>query len=98
MTVFKCRRMVAVSIALAAAACLRVQPAAAQELEPRAYSNLPIGLNFLALAYAHSKGGLSTDPALPVEDAHLKIDTGVLAYVRSLDLWGRSGKLDVILP
>jgi hypothetical protein len=98
MTVFKCTRSFAVSVAISGAAWLPAPAAMAQELEPRAYSNLPIGLNFLAAAYAHSKGGLSTDPSLPVEDAHLKIDTGVLAYVRSLDLWARSGKLDVILP
>jgi hypothetical protein len=74
-------------------------PAAqAQELEPRAYSNLPMGLNFLALGYAHSQGGLSTDPSLPLTDAHLKIDTGVIAYVRGIDLWGNSGKFDVIAP
>ena len=74
-------------------------PAAhAQELEPRAYSNLPMGLNFLAAGYAHSKGGLSTDPSLPLTDAHLKIDTGVVAYVRGVDFWGNSGKVDVIAP
>jgi hypothetical protein len=74
-------------------------PAAhAQELEPRAYSNLPMGLNFLATGYAHSQGGLSTDPSLPLTDAHLKIDTGVVAYVRGMDLWGNSGKFDVIVP
>ena len=28
----------------------------------------------------------------------MKIDTGLLAYVRSLDFWGRSGKVDVIVP
>ena len=70
----------------------------AQELEPRAYSNLPMGLNFLATGYAHSQGGLSTDPSLPLTDAHLKIDTGVVAYVRGIDLWGNSGKFDVIVP
>jgi hypothetical protein len=69
-----------------------------QELEPRAYSNLPMGLNFLAAGYAHSQGGLSTDPSLPLADAHLKIDTGVVAYVRGVDLWGNSGKVDVIVP
>ncbi|MDN3918979.1 transporter [Roseateles violae] len=73
-------------------------PAAAQELEPRAYSNLPTGLNFLIAAYAHSRGGLSTEPSLPVEDAHLQIDTALIAYARSLDLWGRSGKVDLIVP
>jgi hypothetical protein len=70
----------------------------AQELEPRAYSNLPMGLNFLAAGYAHSKGGLSTDPSLPLTDAHLQIDTGVVAYVRAIDFWGSSGKFDVIAP
>ena len=72
--------------------------ASAQELEPRAYSNVPIGLNFLAVGYAYSKGGLATDPSLPVEDAHLKINTGLMAYVRSLDFWGQSGKVDIIVP
>ncbi len=57
-----------------------------------------MGLNFLATGYAHSQGGLSTDPSLPLTDAHLKIDTGVVAYVRGIDLWGNSGKFDVIVP
>lgn len=70
----------------------------AQELEPRAYINTPVGLNFLLAAYAKSEGGLSTDPALPVDDAELNIDTVIAAYVRSLDLWGNSGKVDVIVP
>jgi len=87
------------SAILLGAACLLVPLAAsAQELEPRAYSNVPIGLNFLAVGYAYSKGGLATDPSLPVEDAHLKINTGLMAYVRSLDFWGRSGKVDIIVP
>jgi len=87
------------SAVLLGAACLLVPLAApAQELEPRAYFNVPIGLNFLAVGYAYSKGGLATDPSLPVEDAHLKINTGLMAYVRSLDFWGQSGKVDIIVP
>ena len=83
---------------MALLAGLLTQAADAQELEPRAYSNLPMGLNFLAAGYAHSQGGLSTDPSLPLTDAHLKIDTGVVAYVRGIDLWGNSGKFDIIAP
>lgn len=92
-------RWAAPVLAKLAALCLLV-PAlvSAQEIEPRAYTNLPVGLNFLAVGYGQSTGGLSTDPSLPVEDAKLRIHTGVVAYVRSLDLWGRSGKVDVILP
>ena len=68
------------------------------ELEPRAYSNAPVGFNFLVLGYAYSHGAMSTEPTLPLSNAQLKIDTAVLAYARSLDLWGKSGKLDLILP
>jgi hypothetical protein len=72
--------------------------AEAQELEPRAYSNSPIGFNFLVAGYAYSQGGLSIDPALLVQDAKLKIHSGVFAYARVVDLWGMSGKLDVVVP
>jgi len=72
--------------------------ACAAELEPRAYANAPIGMNFLIAGVAFSEGGLSTDQASPIQDAHLNIDTGVLAYARSLDVWGKSGKFDVIMP
>jgi hypothetical protein len=84
----------ALGLGLVLAACT----AGAQELEPRAYSNAPVGLNFLIAAYGHSQGGLATDPSLPLEDAHLKIDSTILAYARTLDLWGKLGKFDVILP
>jgi hypothetical protein len=77
---------------------LAFPPARAAELEPRAYSNAPVGLNFLIAGYAKSEGGLSTDPASPIQDAHLNINTGVLAYARSLDVGGKSGKIDIIMP
>ena len=70
----------------------------AAELEPRAYANAPVGLNFLAAGYVYSEGGLSTNSASPIQDAHLIIHNGVIAYARSLDVWGKSGKFDVIVP
>jgi hypothetical protein len=70
----------------------------AQALEPRSYANLPIGMNFLIAGYSYSHGGLVTDPSFPLEDAELKINTGVLAYTRSLELSGKSAKFDVVLP
>ncbi len=70
----------------------------AAELEPRAYANAPVGLNFLAAGYAYSEGGLSTSPSSPIKDAQLRIHTEFLAYARTLDVWGNSGKFDVVLP
>jgi hypothetical protein len=29
----------------------------AQEIEPRSYSNAPVGMNFLIAGYAYSRGG-----------------------------------------
>jgi hypothetical protein len=70
----------------------------AGEIEPRAYVNTPVGMNFLLGGWANSDGGLSTSGSSPIKDAQLKTNTEVLAYARSLDVWGKSGKFDVILP
>ena len=70
----------------------------AQDLEPRAFANTPVGLNFLIGGYAYSKGTVGTDASVPLEDTEVTLNSAVLAYVRTLDLWGRSGKFDVILP
>jgi hypothetical protein len=70
----------------------------ASEIEPRAYVNTPVGINFLLAGYAYTDGGLSTAGSSPIKDAQLKMNTGVLAYARTLDVWGKSGKFDVIVP
>ncbi len=69
-----------------------------QQLEPRAYANAPVGLNFLIAGYAHSSGGLSTDPALPLTDEKFTLQTLILAYLHAFDAWGKSAKFDVVLP
>lgn len=93
-----CHRRLVLRATLAILLVTAVAQAQAQELEPRAYSNAPVGFNFLITGYAHSQGGLSLDPSLPVEDAKLKIDSGLFAYARALDLWGKSGKFDIVVP
>ena len=70
----------------------------AQDLEPRAYVNTPVGLNFLIAGYGYLAGGVATDPALPLENADIKVHSALLAYARSLDVWGMSGKVDVVVP
>ena len=72
--------------------------ASAQDIEPRAFSNAPTGVNFLIAGYGFTRGGLSLDPAVPVTDPQLHTSTALLAYARELDLWGMSGDFDVIAP
>ena len=83
------------------AACVLAASASvarAQSIEPRAYSNAPVGVNFLLAGPYYTRGGLSFDTSLPVTDPQLKTSNAVLGYARALDLWGKSGKFDVIVP
>jgi hypothetical protein len=70
----------------------------AQEIEPRAYSNAPIGVNFLVAGYVYTQGGLAFDSALPVTAPELDTSSAVIGYARVIDFWGRSGKIDAIVP
>jgi Putative MetA-pathway of phenol degradation len=74
------------------------QDAIAQELEPGAYQNAPVGLNALYAGYGRSRGNVLFDAALPVEDVQATVDVVALAYLRTLSVAGRSGKLDVQVP
>jgi hypothetical protein len=72
--------------------------ARAQSIEPRAYSNAPVGVNFLIQGVALTRGGLAFDSSLPLTDPSLATSSAVLGYARTLDLWGKSGKFDVLVP
>jgi len=73
-------------------------PAAAQDLEPRAFSPAPTGLNFVALGYGYSWGNVLFDPAIPIEDGEAKVSTVLAAYVRTINFFGMSGKVDAVVP
>ena len=70
----------------------------AQELEPRSLTNVPVGLNFIVAGYGYGFGNTLLDPALPLEDLKSDVHTFFAAYVRAINFFGMSGKLDVIIP
>lgn len=70
----------------------------AQELEPRSQAGAPVGVNILIFSYAYSDGNILLDPALPVEGAEAKINSLVMGYATTLNLFGRLAKFDVIVP
>jgi len=88
-------RRFAVSLALSACWAALCQ---AQEIEPRAYSPSPVGVNFLIAAGAHSEGGVLTDPSLPVSNIDAKIDALVAGYGRTFSFFGRSANAALALP
>jgi outer membrane putative beta-barrel porin/alpha-amylase len=69
-----------------------------QSLEPRAYSNIPAGLNFALAGYLYTQGSVGTDASLPIKDFTVRTNGPIVAYVRTLDVWGQSGKVDLIVP
>lgn len=91
-------RSVYLHIAVTALTAGAFSVAHAQDIEPRAYSNAPVGVNFLLAGYAYTEGALPFDASLPVKNAQLKTSSGLLAYARVIDLGGMSGKFDAIVP
>ena len=75
-----------------------ITDAKAQDAEPRLYTNAPVGLNFLILGHLYSEGKIAFDPSSSITDAEFHSNTEALAYVRTLDIGGKSAKFDVILP
>ena len=72
--------------------------ASSQDLEPRAYANLPKGTNVLALGYGYNKGNLLLDASLPIKD--FKINTQIFAvnYIRSFSLAKKLARVQVTVP
>src|SRR3954471_2835183 len=96
------RRMMISRIAWAGTATLLIAGASfdapGQELEPRAYSPSPSGMNFLGLTYLRSTGGVGVDPSLPLDNASAEINIASLGYARTFGLLGRSASVGLVLP
>ncbi|HEX9166441.1 MAG TPA: hypothetical protein VF862_11070, partial [Gemmatimonadales bacterium] len=83
--------LLAVSLVLAS-------PLAAQELEPRALQNAPIGMHLIGALAGYSRGNLLVDPAVPIEDARADVWSIALASYRTISLFGQSGKIGLLVP
>ncbi len=69
-----------------------------QDLEPRSLSNAPIGMNFILVGYGYSVGNILFDTSEPIKDASAHVNSTVAAYARTIDVFGLSGKVDIIVP
>lgn len=72
--------------------------AMAQELEPRRWSHLPVGANFAGFGYSYTDTDIFLDPALQIENATGEIHTSIFSFVRVLDVFGKSGRIDLLVP
>jgi hypothetical protein len=83
---------------LAIILCWRAGSCQAQEIEPRAYSPSPSGVNFLLAVAGYSEGGVLTDPSLPVSDIEAQIEALAFGYGRTFGLAGRSANFAIAVP
>lgn len=72
--------------------------ACAQELEPRSYTNTPVGMNFLLAGIGYLEGSVLGDSATLLENTEVEHAFPVIGYARALDVLGNSGKFDVVAP
>ena len=91
-------RTISALLALALGVILLEATAAAQELTPRAYWPAPKGTQIVLFGYNYSTGDVVTDPSLPVVGVDSKIHFGVLGYLRTVNLFGRTANFLVELP
>jgi hypothetical protein len=89
------RRMAHRAMAWALATLFLCSTGFAQDLEPRRWSQLPIGQNFASLTYAHTNGDINVDPTIGIEDATMNVDTALASYIRSFKLANRSARIEV---
>ena len=73
-------------------------PAFGQNLEPRAYSPAPVGLNFIVIGYGNSQGGVVFDPSLPFSDVSARINATTGGLSRTFGLFGRQASATLVLP
>jgi hypothetical protein len=70
----------------------------AQELAPRAYWPAPKGTQVAVFGYVYSSGDVLMDPSIPLYGVDSKIHTGLVAYLQTISLFGRSANIVVELP
>jgi len=81
-----------------AAFLLIALPLAAQDLDPRSYTHVPVNGTFLVGGFALSHGGVVTDPTVPVTDINATIETPSVGLARSFNLFGKTAQAFAALP
>jgi hypothetical protein len=81
---------------IAAVSLLAALPALSQDIEPRRWSHLPIGANFIGGAYAYSEGTITFNPVLRIEDGKFDLNSVAAEYIYSFELLGKSARFDLL--
>ena len=70
----------------------------AQDIEPRRWTPMPLGVHVIGFGYANQSGILYFDPTLQIEDASIDVNLLALQYFQPLKLGNKLARLDVKIP
>ena len=70
----------------------------AQDIEPRRWTPLPVGMNVFGAGIVYTDGDIGLDPVLEIEDVTVEQKMAVVSYLHAFDLLGKSARFDVRLP
>jgi hypothetical protein len=70
----------------------------AQDLDPRAYTRVPIDLTFVVAGLNYTYGGVVLDPTSPIQDLEAKVQSPLLGVAHSFSLFGLTSQAFVALP
>lgn len=73
-------------------------PCLAQDIEPRRWTPLPVGMNVVGAGVILTDGDINVDPVLELEDVTVDVKTILVSYLHAFDLAGQSARFDVLLP
>jgi len=73
-------------------------PISAQDLDPRAYANVPVDATLFISGFAVSHGGVLTDPTLPLTDLNATSEAASVGAARTFSLFGRTAQAFGVVP
>jgi hypothetical protein len=76
----------------------QMERALAQDLDPRAYVWIPVGVTVLGLGYGYTYGGVVTDPTIPVKDIDAHINTLSFGATHIFNMFHKTAQVSVNLP
>jgi hypothetical protein len=70
----------------------------AQDLEPRAYANMPKDGNVLVASYGFLKGDVISEPTLPIKDFVISSNNLGVGYLHTFGLANKLARVQVVVP
>lgn len=70
----------------------------AQDLDPRAYARVPVGVTGVVAGFNYTYGSVVTDATSPIQDLKATVETPLLGLARTFDLFGLTSQAFVALP